>query len=164
MKTLKLAGILFVVLLFSKSAFALSANDLAKFTPDKISDFTATETAIIQDINKKSGTYHRVQRIYKSAKGLMCVIAIIEGAEVSNDINDLFPLERKEKTRIGNFEVFQRIPNNDMIQLSVKLGKQCLLTIIVLNTEDINVPIKVFNKLNLDGLAKIVSENDNTDK
>ncbi|MEN6620202.1 MAG: hypothetical protein ABFD50_01440 [Smithella sp.] len=160
MKTLKLS-ILFIVLLFSTSAFAVSAKDLAKFTPDKIGDFTATETATIQDINKANGMLHRVQRAYKSDKGLMCVIAIIEGAEVTNNIKAIFSKEGK-KTMIGNFEVIQMTPkdNQFMVQSSVKLSKQCLLTVVVLNTNDINVPIKIIKKINLNDLAKIVAEND----
>lgn len=162
MKTLKL-GILFAVLLFSTSAFAISANDLAKFTPDKIGDFKATGATTIEEIKKESSTIHRVQRTYESAKGLMCAIAILEGAEVAKQINDLFPLERKEKTKVDNYEVIKRVANNNMIQFSVKLGKKLLLTMIVFNTEDFNVPIKVFKKLDLKGLAKIAAENDNTD-
>jgi len=93
----------------------------------------------------------------------MCIIAILEGAEVAKQINTLFPLESKEKIKVDKYEVIKKVANNNMIQFSVKLGKQLLLTMLVMNTEDFNVPIKVFKKLDLNGLAKIASENDKTD-
>jgi hypothetical protein len=154
MRTANVVTFLLVSSFLSYSAWATSASELAKFTPEKIGDFSATESATVQDTTKGDGPFHRVQRTYNSKNGPMSVIAIIEGPDVANNIKNVFSGTGR-KTSVKKFEVMQTSPSG-MVQASVKVGKQCLLTVVVMNTADGSLVIDFIKKLDLDGLAKAV--------
>ena len=140
------------------SPITVTANDLSKFLADKIGEFVASKDAVVEDAKKPDGMYHRVQRTYNSENSnLMAVIAIIDGTGVDNSIVSIF--SNGKKIQVAKLEAVINPLKNNMIQSSVKLGPKRLITAVILNTEDEKNLLRLFQNMDLTGLANLGIKN-----
>jgi hypothetical protein len=155
MQNLRRLVMLFVVLACAvpNYSYAIKALDFKKYFPDKISDFSATGDVTAEDLSKSKGMFHRAQRTYGSQKGAMCILAFVKGASVPQTIKETFA--KGSKIKIEDFDAVQIGPDNNIVAASVKLDKDFLITAVVLNSEDKEVPINILNKLKLVDLSSL---------
>jgi hypothetical protein len=130
----------------TSTPISVSANDLTKYLPDRVGEFTATGPATREDHDKYGSVFHRAQRWYESEQALLA-IAIIEG------FMETLPIG--EKTTIQGFDAMLFPPDNNMVAASVKLGPNCRATAIVLNTENTDIPLELLEELKLNYLAEL---------
>jgi len=154
--TLPVIILLSLVVLASPS-HAISAGDMVKFLPDRILDFTTTsERPAIEDLQKKGGEYHRVQKKYNSKSGRMAVVAIIRGADVAKGIASQF----SKGTSLLSMKGFKGVVNPSeqpglIYSISVRLRDDQMITVVTLNTKNSNIAKEFLNALDLEGLSKL---------
>ena len=146
-------SIFLVFLVIPYNSYAFSAIDFKKFLPDQIGDFSATADVSTEDLNEGNGIFHRAQRFYKSKNGALCILAFVKGAGVQETIAETFA--KGNKIKIKNFNAVQIPPNNNIVASSVKLDNDFLITAVVLNSEEKEVPINILKKLDLIIISKL---------
>ena len=148
--------ILLVLVVYARPLYAVSAEDMVKFLPDKILDFATTDEApTIEDVQKGGGEYHRVQKIY-SSKSKHAVIVTARGKAASKEIAR-FISQGTSSLSIKGFKGVVLPPENKEIAsvcISVKLRDDQYITVVTLNTNSASIAKKLLNTLDLQGLAK----------
>jgi hypothetical protein len=146
--------------IFTINTFSQSAAHLATFLPDKLGDFIATKDVVKKEKHndsKNDSVQARVQRFYRSPKGLIAVIAIAHGHGVPDNIKRVFS-KKGTPISILKFDalVWPHKKNgsfSNSVTVSVKILDNMIVTIMVLNTTDKKYPLSILHKLDLKGLS-----------
>jgi hypothetical protein len=146
--------------IFAINTFSQSATHLATFLPDTLGDFIATKAAVIKEKHedmKNDTVYARVQRFYRSPKGLIAVIAIVHGHGVPDNIRRVFS-KKGTPVSILKFDAIvwphkKNDPISNSITVSVKILNNMMVTIMVLNTTNKKYPLSILHKLDLKSLS-----------
>lgn len=148
----------FVLSVSSTFAFAITAEQLSAFLPDKILKYTKSEAPVLEDLKKGTDTYHRVQKTYKAKDGVLAIIAIINGAGVEDNIASQFAKGKKRK--INDLEGVAIAPEKNSMPIasaSIKLDNKTMITAVTFNTTDVSEAIKILEELDTKGLLNLIS-------
>ena len=146
--------------IFTVNTFSQSAAHLATFLPDTLGDFIAAGVTVKKekhDDMKNDTVQARVQRRYRSPKGVIAVIAIIHGHGVPDNIRGVFSKKGTLVSILGFDAIVWPQNKNDQIlnsiTVSVKILDNMMVTIMVLNTTNRKYPLSILQKLDLKSLS-----------
>lgn len=146
--------------IFAISTFSQSGEHLATFLPDTLGDFVAIKPAGKKEKHDETRydiVQTRVQRSYKSPKGLMAVIAILHGQGIPDYIKAVFS-KKGTPISISKYDAIiwpkgKDDPISNSITVSVKILDDMMVTIRVLNTTNKKYPLSILQKLDLKNLS-----------
>jgi hypothetical protein len=133
----------------------VSADELARFVPDRLGQFKATRPARRKQKNSPDGPFSWVQRTYKGPGRLMAVVAISYKNSSRKDLAGLAAKGRSIKV-LGYSAAAYKPMAGPMVAVSVVPADRLMVSVVVINSADHQASVDLFKCLDHRGLVRLV--------